>query len=205
MDGVRLRAETARHRARRASVRRPDGLAVAVNRDAVGAAPRASFDVRPIAYDSIGVGAAIDGLNLVGLRCAAACLRLDVRSVQCNQDERNHRGERRHHIHWFEYSPHTSLRCFHSPRPPCEFYTRHAGFGITIRAISMQPTRRDFLKTTAGAYAAAAFGAAPQGSGTSDPTHNDLTGLSLWDAGELLQSRKLSPVELTNACLARIA
>ncbi len=67
-----------------------------------------------------------------------------------------------------------------------------------------QPTRRDFLKTTVGTYAATAFGTASQGSGTSDPKHNDVTDLSLWDAGELLQSRKVSPVELTTACLGRI-
>jgi aspartyl-tRNA(Asn)/glutamyl-tRNA(Gln) amidotransferase subunit A len=66
------------------------------------------------------------------------------------------------------------------------------------------PTRRDFLKTTVGAYAAAAVTTAPQGSRGSVQTPDDLTGLSLWDAGELLRSRKVSPVDLVNACLADI-
>ena len=45
VDRVRLGAETARRRPRRASVGRPHGLAVAVDGHAVGAAPRPSLDV----------------------------------------------------------------------------------------------------------------------------------------------------------------
>src|SRR5207237_2126149 len=35
-------------------------------------------------------------------------------------------------------------------------------------------------------------------------TPDDLAALSMVEAGELLRTRKISPVELTNACLARI-
>jgi aspartyl-tRNA(Asn)/glutamyl-tRNA(Gln) amidotransferase subunit A len=67
----------------------------------------------------------------------------------------------------------------------------------------MHQDRRDFLKLSAGAYAAAALSthvqAAPPQKGP-----DDLTGLSLWDVSELIQARKTSPVELTNVCLARI-
>jgi len=67
----------------------------------------------------------------------------------------------------------------------------------------MHPTRRDFLKTTLGAYASAAV--APGQIGTvANRKPDDLTALSVSDAGELLRVRKVSPVELTNACLARI-
>jgi len=66
----------------------------------------------------------------------------------------------------------------------------------------MRRDRRDFLKATAGVYAATALGAAR---GEAAPTRpDDLTALSLIDAAELLRARKVSPVELTNACLARI-
>jgi alternative sigma factor RpoH len=65
-------------------------------------------------------------------------------------------------------------------------------------------TRRDFLKTTVGAYAATALSMPGQGGGRSDQKSDDLTGLSLWEASELLQSRKVSPVDLTNACLEEI-
>jgi len=69
----------------------------------------------------------------------------------------------------------------------------------------MQPTRRDFLKTTVGAYASGGVFAMPaqRGGGLNQAAH-DLTALSLADAAELLRGRKVSPVELTNACLARI-
>ncbi|HEU5257126.1 MAG TPA: amidase family protein, partial [Vicinamibacterales bacterium] len=66
-----------------------------------------------------------------------------------------------------------------------------------------QPSRRDFLKTTAGAYASGVF-AMPAQRGSSNQTSDDVTARSLVDAAELLRSRKVSPVELTNACLARI-
>src|SRR5713226_6316195 len=67
----------------------------------------------------------------------------------------------------------------------------------------MQRDRRDFLKITAGAYAAAALSSHIQAA-SFQKRPDDLTGLSIWDASELLQARKVSPVELTNACLARI-
>jgi aspartyl-tRNA(Asn)/glutamyl-tRNA(Gln) amidotransferase subunit A len=67
----------------------------------------------------------------------------------------------------------------------------------------MQFTRREVLQTLVAAGASTAFGTPAQRSGASNPTP-DLTALSLRDASELLRSRKLSPVELTNACLARI-
>jgi aspartyl-tRNA(Asn)/glutamyl-tRNA(Gln) amidotransferase subunit A len=59
--------------------------------------------------------------------------------------------------------------------------------------------RRDFLKTTVGACAAAAVSVSAQ----SRPS-DDLAAMSIVEAGELLRTRKVSPVELTNACLARI-
>ncbi len=68
----------------------------------------------------------------------------------------------------------------------------------------IQPTRRDFLKTTVGAYTAGVFAMPAQRGGASKQTPDDLAALSLWDAAELLRGRKVSPVELTNACLARI-
>jgi aspartyl-tRNA(Asn)/glutamyl-tRNA(Gln) amidotransferase subunit A len=66
----------------------------------------------------------------------------------------------------------------------------------------MPQSRRDFLKMTAGTCAAAALSAHVHGAPLRKP--DDLTGLSLADAGELLEAGKVSPVELTNACLARI-
>jgi aspartyl-tRNA(Asn)/glutamyl-tRNA(Gln) amidotransferase subunit A len=63
--------------------------------------------------------------------------------------------------------------------------------------------RRDFLKMAGGAYAAAAL-----------PLHvdsapliqapNGLPAASLWEASELVRTRKVSPKELTSACLVRI-
>jgi hypothetical protein len=74
--------------------------------------------------------------------------------------------------------------------------------GSTEEEMLMRRDRRDFLKATAGVYAATALGAAR---GEAAPTRpDDLTALSLIDAAELLRARKVSPVELTNACLARI-
>ena len=67
----------------------------------------------------------------------------------------------------------------------------------------IQPTRRDFLTTALGAYASGMFAAPPQ-RGASHQKPDDLAALSLSDAAELLHARKVSPVELTNACLARI-
>ena len=65
------------------------------------------------------------------------------------------------------------------------------------------PTRRDFLTHTLGAWAAAALPPLQRGA-VSPATPDDLAALSLADASELLRARKASPVELTTACLARI-
>jgi len=68
----------------------------------------------------------------------------------------------------------------------------------------LMPTRREFLETTVGAYTAAAVGSPRQARAATDQKPDEVTALSLSDASDLLQARKLSPVELTNACLARI-
>jgi aspartyl-tRNA(Asn)/glutamyl-tRNA(Gln) amidotransferase subunit A len=70
--------------------------------------------------------------------------------------------------------------------------------------MSMMPTRRQFFATTVGAYASTAIGARLQAKAAADRQPDEVTGLSIADASDLLQGRKLSPVELTNACLARI-
>jgi aspartyl-tRNA(Asn)/glutamyl-tRNA(Gln) amidotransferase subunit A len=63
--------------------------------------------------------------------------------------------------------------------------------------------RRDFLYLTAGAFTAAALRTRVHAAQL--PTRpDDLTGLSLRDASDLVRAGKVSPVELTNACLARI-
>jgi aspartyl-tRNA(Asn)/glutamyl-tRNA(Gln) amidotransferase subunit A len=66
------------------------------------------------------------------------------------------------------------------------------------------PTRREFLETTVGAYASTALGVRLGARAAADQKPDEVTALSLADAGDLLQARKVSPVELTNACLARI-
>jgi len=66
------------------------------------------------------------------------------------------------------------------------------------------PTRREFLETTVGAYASTALGARLEARAAADQKPDDVVALSLSDAGDLLQARKLSPVDLTNACLGRI-
>ena len=64
-------------------------------------------------------------------------------------------------------------------------------------------TRRDFLKRAGGACTAAALPlyvhAAPL-----PQTPPDLPTVSLWEASELVRRKKVSPKELTAACLARI-
>ena len=67
----------------------------------------------------------------------------------------------------------------------------------------MHPDRRDFLKVAAGTCAAATLRTQVEAAPL-QKRPDDLTGLSLWDASELVHARKISPVELTNACLARI-
>jgi hypothetical protein len=68
----------------------------------------------------------------------------------------------------------------------------------------MLPTRREFLKTAVAAYGSAGFGTSTEWGSASNQKPDDLTALSLRAAGDLLRARKVSPVELTNACLARI-
>lgn len=67
----------------------------------------------------------------------------------------------------------------------------------------MRRDRRDFLNRTAGAFTAAALRTRVQAAQRPNRP-DDLTGLSLWDASDLVRAGKVSPVELTNACLARI-
>ena len=67
----------------------------------------------------------------------------------------------------------------------------------------MEQTRREFLKTTITASAVTLISVRDSAAAV-DPHPDDLTALSLWDTGELVRARKVSPVELTNACLARI-
>lgn len=55
-------------------------------------------------------------------------------------------------------------------------------------------SRRTFVQMTAGSLAASLIPAAA----------DDLTRLSLVEASALVRARKVSPVELTQACLARI-
>ncbi len=67
----------------------------------------------------------------------------------------------------------------------------------------MHEGRRDFLKATAGAYAAAALGAgavAAQAPAAAD----EIAMLSLADASDLVRRKKVSPVDLTRACLGRV-
>jgi aspartyl-tRNA(Asn)/glutamyl-tRNA(Gln) amidotransferase subunit A len=68
----------------------------------------------------------------------------------------------------------------------------------------MEQTRRDFIKTTVAACASTAFGTPEQDRVAATHQPDALTALSLWDAGESVRTRKVSPVELANACLARI-
>lgn len=70
----------------------------------------------------------------------------------------------------------------------------------------MHHDRREFLRTTAGACAAVAFGG---GIGSAiaagqAPPADDLAWLSLADASERVRRRNVSPVDLTRACLERI-
>jgi aspartyl-tRNA(Asn)/glutamyl-tRNA(Gln) amidotransferase subunit A len=67
---------------------------------------------------------------------------------------------------------------------------------------AMRYDRRHFLEISAGAYAAAALNASVHAMQLKSPA--DLTALSLSDASELVRLRKVSPVELTQACLARV-
>jgi aspartyl-tRNA(Asn)/glutamyl-tRNA(Gln) amidotransferase subunit A len=63
--------------------------------------------------------------------------------------------------------------------------------------------RRAFLKSFASLCAAGALG--PRAGLAAAPANpDDLTAFSLTEAAALIRSRKISPVEVTNACLARI-
>src|SRR5258706_11773376 len=96
VDRVHLGAEAARRGSGRASMGGPHRLAITVNGHAVGAAPRPSFEVQlcPIADDAIWIGAAVDGLNFIRLSGASPLLRLNARSVQCDQQDDDQRGYR---------------------------------------------------------------------------------------------------------------
>src|SRR5256885_8654451 len=93
MDGVRLRAQTARHRARRTPICCPYRLAVAIDGHTIGTAPRSSFDARPIPDDTIRIRAAIHGLNFIGLLRSAPRLRLQRASVHRKTYNNAHYGQ----------------------------------------------------------------------------------------------------------------
>ena len=72
--------------------------------------------------------------------------------------------------------------------------------------MEVAPSRRSFLKCALAGAAATVFGkvqTADTGAGHS-PRTSEVTQLSLSEACELIRSRKISPVELTRACLSRI-
>src|SRR5262249_27693861 len=69
------------------SIRCPYRLAVAVDGNAVRAAPRPSLDASPIANHTVGIVATVDGLNFVGLRSASARLRLQDAAAQRQADD----------------------------------------------------------------------------------------------------------------------
>src|SRR5579862_7243424 len=73
---IRLAAEAARNRARRATVGGPHGLAIGIDVNAVGAAPGPRVNLRPMQDHAVRILAAVDGLHFVGLRSAAALRRL---------------------------------------------------------------------------------------------------------------------------------
>jgi hypothetical protein len=62
--------------------------------------------------------------------------------------------------------------------------------------------RRHFLKMTGGAVMTAALSQHAESSSGRGPA--DLTKLWLWEASELVRTKKVSPMELTKACLAEI-
>src|SRR5688572_6016794 len=69
-----------------------------------------------------------------------------------------------------------------------------------------EPTRREFLLTGFAVAASPAFvlGQAPSTRSARSGQAGDLATLTLKQASELLRRRDVSPVELTQACLARI-
>lgn len=72
----------------------------------------------------------------------------------------------------------------------------------TTAPVSPAVSRRDFLATSAGAAALASVG--PAAFAQSTGSNQELTALTLAEASRLVQSGEVSPVELTEACLARI-
>jgi len=70
------------------------------------------------------------------------------------------------------------------------------------------PSRRNFLKGAASGVAGALLGVAHGTGGGSETSgqanFDDLTRLRIAEASDLIRRKKLSPVELTRACLARI-
>src|SRR5262245_53691331 len=94
MNRVCLGSETARGNSWRATVRRPNGLAVPIDSDTVGAAPRPFLqrELRPIADDAIGVGSAVDGLNFVGLAGPAPLLSLHAHGLGGDASDDRHRA-----------------------------------------------------------------------------------------------------------------
>jgi aspartyl-tRNA(Asn)/glutamyl-tRNA(Gln) amidotransferase subunit A len=67
-----------------------------------------------------------------------------------------------------------------------------------------EQNRRDFLKLAGGACAAAALPSYVKDSAALPPSATDLPTASLWTVSELVRTKKVSPKELTAACLARI-
>lgn len=67
----------------------------------------------------------------------------------------------------------------------------------------MHEDRRDFLKATAGAYAAAALGSRAVAAQV-PPAADEIAMLSLADASDLVRRKKISSVDLTRACLGRV-
>src|SRR2546423_717496 len=79
-------------------------------------------------------------------------------------------------------------------------------YSMTVRSCRLRPeekldgiSRREFLVTGAGAAAWPAVNSL-----TALAAAGDLAGLSLAKAAAMVRSRSISPVELTEACLARI-
>ena len=64
-------------------------------------------------------------------------------------------------------------------------------------------SRRDFLALTAASVAASLASMQTAGAQTQLPT-GELTGLTLKQASDLIKAKKVSSLELTKACLARI-
>jgi aspartyl-tRNA(Asn)/glutamyl-tRNA(Gln) amidotransferase subunit A len=64
--------------------------------------------------------------------------------------------------------------------------------------------RRHFLELTGGGFMAAALPLHPESFPPTGTGPTDLTKLSLWEASDLVRTKKVSPTELTKACLKAI-